>query len=220
MSVESRGVFVVFEGLDGAGTTTQTRLLTSSLARIRPDLMVHASAEPAGGPAGTVIRQVLRKRIRGTDCFGVDRDFDPGALALLFAADRLDHYSCEIGPVLEHGGVAISDRYKLSSLAYQALSMPMEWVKAINSKAPEPDIMFFLEVTPEVAWERLSGDRVQREIFEVPDTLRAVWRNYHEVLPEIDRSRLVVINGTEPIDAIARQVLDVVTARLPAQGAE
>lgn len=215
------GLFVVFEGLDGAGTTTQTRILASTLAERRPDLKTMASAEPSAGPAGAIIRQVLRHRIRGTDCFGVDKAFDPGALALLFAADRLDHYSCEIKPILEQGGVAISDRYKLSSLAYQALDMPFDWVASINRMAPEPDIMFFLDVNPETAWQRVSHNRIQREIFEVPDLLRRVHRNYQDALSKIDRKPIVVIKGDEPVDRIAEMVWTVVSERLAAdQGAE
>ncbi len=215
------GLFIVFEGLDGAGTTTQTKILADRLAALRPGLAILASAEPSSGPAGAVIRQVLRHRIRGTDCFGDDREFDPGALALLFAADRLDHYSTEIRPVLNRGGVAISDRYKLSSLAYQALGMPLEWVASINSMAPDPDIMFFLEVSPETAWQRVSHNRVRRDIFEVPDLLRRVHETYRQALSMTSGSDVVIIDGSDPIDAIAQKVWAAVSGRLDGyQGAE
>jgi len=82
MNVSRKGLFIVFEGLDGAGTTTQTRLLAARLAQRTPTVMTAATAEPSTGPAGSVIRQVLRHRVRGTDCFGKDKPFDPGALAL------------------------------------------------------------------------------------------------------------------------------------------
>jgi len=215
------GLFVVFEGLDGAGTTTQTKLLADRLAQMRPGIKVLASAEPSTGPAGSVIRQVLRHRIRGTDCFGVDRNFDPGALALLFAADRLDHHSCEIKPVLDQGGIAISDRYKLSSMAYQSLDLPFEWVAAINSMAPEPDIMFFLDVGPETAWQRVSRNRIRREIFEVPELLRKVHENYRRALPLAQGPQVVVIPGDDPADSIADRVWAVVSERLDSdQGAQ
>ena len=219
MAKDSSGLFVVFEGLDGAGTTTQSRLLTRRLAEYAPDTTVYASAEPSMGPAGSVIRQILRHRITGTDCFGHDKAFDPAALALLFAADRLDHYSCEIGPVLAGDGVAISDRYKLSSLAYQSLDAPFDWIADINGRAPEPDLLFFLDVSPEVAWARVSKERIQFEIFEVPDILREVHKNYLKAIESMDKAKVVVIPGETPVDAIADVVWHHVRTKLPvAQG--
>ncbi|HNU68288.1 MAG TPA: dTMP kinase [Myxococcota bacterium] len=216
MNVSRKGLFIVFEGLDGAGTTTQTRLLAARLAQRTPTVMTAATAEPSTGPAGSVIRQVLRHRVRGTDCFGKDKPFDPGALALLFAADRLDHYSCEIEPVLDSGGVAISDRYKLSSLAYQALDVPFEWIASINSLAPEPDLLFFLDVSPEVAWNRVSMNRITRDIFEVPEILRQVHANYNKALERMDRDKVVIIPGETPADSIADIVWHHVAGRIPA----
>jgi dTMP kinase len=106
-----RGRFLVLEGLDGAGTTTQARLLADRLRR--GGRRAHLTAEPSGGPVGALLRQVLTRRIGG----GEGEGFDAGALALLFAADRLDHWSAEIDPRLAGGEDVVSDRYALSSLA-------------------------------------------------------------------------------------------------------
>jgi dTMP kinase len=118
---------VVLEGLDGAGTTTQGRLLADAL---RADgRTVHLTAEPSGGPIGVLVRQVLKRRIVGRD----GAPFDPAALALLFAADRLDHAAVEIAPKLAAGVDVVSDRFTLSSLAYQGLDLgDMDWVEAVN----------------------------------------------------------------------------------------
>jgi dTMP kinase len=87
-----RGRFVVIEGLDGAGTTTQARLLGE---RLRAEgRAVHVTAEPSGGPVGALIRQVLQHRVNG----GAGGGFDAAGLALLFAADRLDHLAAEVEP--------------------------------------------------------------------------------------------------------------------------
>jgi dTMP kinase len=103
-----RGRFLVLEGLDGAGTTTQASRLCAWLsARGRT---VHLTSEPSRGPLGTGIRQVLSGRLRGAG----GGEFDPGALALLFAADRLDHWESEIRPRLAEGQDVVSDRYVLS----------------------------------------------------------------------------------------------------------
>ncbi len=95
-----RGRFVVIEGLDGAGTTTQARRLGERLQA--EGRAVHVTAEPSGGPVGVLVRQVLQRRVNG----GLGDGFDPHALALLFAADRLD---ASVGrryrdTVLAHGG--------------------------------------------------------------------------------------------------------------------
>jgi len=117
--------------------------------------------------------------------------------------------------------VAISDRYKLSSLAYQALDMPSDWIGEINRMAPEPDILFFLDVTPETAWERVSNNRIQREIFELPEILRRVHANYAEALKRMNPETVVIIHGDHPVESIAEAVWAEVSARLlDHQGAE
>jgi dTMP kinase len=164
--------FVVLEGLDGAGTTTQARLLGERLrAEGRP---VHVTAEPSGGPVGTLVRQVLTRRIVGGPA-----GFDPSALALLFAADRLDHHAVEIAPKLADGIDVVSDRYTLSSLAYQGVSPDdLPWVEAVNGRAPAPHLTVFLRVRPEVALRRRRAASHDRELFEVAAFQRRVGRSY------------------------------------------
>ncbi|NOZ00603.1 MAG: dTMP kinase, partial [Deltaproteobacteria bacterium] len=89
-----RGLFLVFEGIDGAGTTTQSRRLAQRLLAERPDLRVLVTAEPTDRPVGGMIRDVLGGRLAGVGPTGDDAPFDRVALALLFAADRLDHVAC------------------------------------------------------------------------------------------------------------------------------
>ena len=108
------GVFVVLEGIDGAGTTTQAQRWAAHLRAQRR--LVHVTHEPSGGPVGAQIRLVLTQRIS----LPVTRRAE--VMALLFAADRLDHVSSEVEPHLRDGYVVISDRYDLSSLAYQSTS--------------------------------------------------------------------------------------------------
>ena len=198
-----RGLFLVLEGLDGAGTTTQAQRLSTWLqARGRRP---HLTAEPSRGPVGTQVRQVLSGRLRGSE----KRDFDPRALALLFAADRLDHWETEILPRLEEGCDVISDRYVLSSLAYQAVSTgDAPWVAAINSKAPAADLTLFLRVAPAVALRRRYAASAQREIFEVPDFQRKVHRAYGRALTGmVDAGeRVVEIRGDGTVEAIGLAV--------------
>src|SRR5579864_7294663 len=108
-----RGLFIVLEGLDGAGTTTQLVRLAERLRRAGERVV--ATAEPTDGPIGALIRQALRRRLVHRD----GRALTDESLALLFAADRVDHVAGEIEPALARGQHVLCDRYVLSSLAYQ-----------------------------------------------------------------------------------------------------
>jgi dTMP kinase len=207
-----RGLFLVLEGLDGAGTTTQAQLLAGWLRERgrRP----HLTAEPSRGPVGTQVRLVLSGRLRGAG----GRDFDPRALALLFAADRLDHWESEIRPRLEEGCDVISDRYVLSSLAYQAVSTgDAAWVAAINSRAPAADLTLFLRVSPSVALRRRYAASAEREIYEVPEFQRKVHRAYLRSLASMVRARDPVADlaGDGAIESVAAEVARAVESLLP-----
>src|SRR5690242_1367991 len=112
-------MFIVLEGIDGSGTTTQAARLAQTLqAR---GARVHATREPSTGPVGRLLRQALTGTLVA-DERPVQLDFC--TLALLFAADRMDHVRREIEPALARGEVVISDRYDLSSLIYQSETSP------------------------------------------------------------------------------------------------
>lgn len=205
-----RGRFLVIEGIDGAGTTTQARLLGERLKRA--GRRVHVTAEPSGGPVGALIRQVLSGRLRGK---GPDGPFDADALALLFAADRLDHSRTEIAPALEAGIDVISDRYTLSSLAYQALTTgDPRWVATLNSRAPAPDVTILLKVVPEVAFARRASASHSREIFERAAFQRRVAAAYDKAVGLLRRKgeRVEVIDGGAPPDAVSAAIDAVVAA--------
>ena len=207
-----RGRFLVLEGLDGAGTTTQASRLRDWLsARGR---RVHLTAEPSRGPVGTGIRHVLSGRLRGAG----GGTFDAGALALLFAADRLDHWESEIRPRLEEGVDVVSDRYVLSSLAYQAVATgDAAWVAAINAKAPAPDLTLFLRVRPSVALRRRYAATAEREIFEVPGFQRRVHRAYGRALARLADAgeRVAVLDGEKPVDHVSDEVARAVESLRP-----
>ncbi len=199
-----RGRFLVLEGLDGAGTTTQSRLLAGRLRRA--GRRVHLTAEPSGGPVGALLRQVLSGRVGG----GGGEGFDSSALALLFAADRLDHHAAEIAPRLAEGTDVVSDRYTLSSLAYQSLTTgDAAWVERLNARAPAPDLTLFLRVRPAVAGRRRFAESGSRELYEVPAFQRRVARAYERSLELLRRrgERVVVVGGEGAVEAVAEAVL-------------
>jgi dTMP kinase len=199
-----RGRFLVLEGLDGAGTTTQARLLAEALRRA--GRRVHLTAEPSRGPAGALVRQVLGRRVAGPG----GEELDPRALALLFAADRLDHYRVEVEPRLAEGCDVVSDRYALSSLAYQSLTTgDPAWVEAVNSRAPAPDLTIFLRVRPAVAGRRRFAESGSRDLYEVPAFQRRVARSYERCLAKLRRAgqRVSVLDGGPPVEEVAAAVL-------------
>jgi dTMP kinase len=198
-----RGRFLVLEGLDGAGTTTQAARLCEWLGS--GGRKVHLTAEPSRGPVGTEIRHVLSGRLRGSG----GGEFDPRALALLFAADRLDHWESEIRPRLEEGFDVVSDRYVLSSLAYQAVSTgDAAWVAQINAKAPAPDLTLFLRVRPTVALRRRYAATAEREIFEIPAFQKRVHRAYGLALARLVHAgeRVADLDGERSMERVAEDV--------------
>jgi dTMP kinase len=197
-----RGRFLVLEGLDGAGTTTQAQRLAAWLRE--RGRSVHVTAEPSAGPAGALVRQVLTRRIAGAP--GAV-PFDAGALALLFAADRLDHLAVEIAPRLADGWDVVSDRFTLSSLAYQGLTCGgADWVEAINARAAAPDATLFLEVSPRTAIRRRFAASASgaREIFEVPAFQRKVARAYQDGIERLRAlgQRVEVVDGERSVEEV------------------
>lgn len=195
------GVFVAFEGLDGAGTTTQVRRAGGFVAD-RTDRPPHVTAEPSEGPVGAQIRRALEGGL----------DLDSATLALLFAADRLDHLEREIEPRLADDVVVLCDRYALSSFAYQRAEadLPSEWLRTINDRARAPDLTIFLDVPPSVCAKRLAADERGGERFEDPATLEAVDAAYREALAaEREAGRDVrVVDGTPDANVVAADVSD------------
>lgn len=196
-------MFIVFEGLDGAGTTTQTSLLAQKLRDRRQRVIT--TFEPSSGPFGVTIRQALQKRLLQPD----GQPIDPVALALLFAADRIDHIRSTIEPALRQGATVISDRYVHSSLAYQGATMDPRWVDAINAQARTADLVIWLDVPVDLCWERVASRGQALELFEARATLEAVQRRYEEAI-RLRPERVVRVDGSGTIDDVAARVWAVV----------
>jgi dTMP kinase len=203
-----RGRFIVLEGLDGAGTTTQSRALVDHIARKGEKVL--ATHEPTDGPIGNMLRQVLRGRLVAIPHAGVGEPkpspMDPAAVALLFAADRLDHLHHQVIPHLEAGHHVVCDRYLISSLAYQGLETDLRFVRAINEKALKADLTIFLRVPPEVAMARVEASRTSRDTFEQLPLQRKIASNYEKILETWKDGDVVVIDGTEEVSAVTAKV--------------
>ncbi len=202
------GLFIVLEGVDGAGTTTHTRLLADAL-RAR-GLPITTTREPSDGPVGVMIRQILSGRLVVPGISG-PRPSSWSTMALLFAADRLDHVEATITPNLMDGVTVISDRYVHSSVAYQSVTGggdadTIAWVRAINQHARRPDLTIVLDVEPAEAERRRAARSVTREIYddaELQAQLGAFYRAIDEHFPD---ERLVHVDATRPVEDVARDV--------------
>lgn len=182
------GHFIVVEGIDGSGSTTQVNLLARELQR--RGLPVTQTREPTSGPIGSLTRQVLTRRLGATNPDGTWRSPAWSTMALLFAADRCDHGDVLIRPQLEQGYVVVSDRYLLSSLAYQSLTASepdaLGWIQHINRHALQPDLTIVLDIDADRACERRRARGEAAELYEVDALQRqlaAFYAHAHELLP-------------------------------------
>jgi dTMP kinase len=201
-----RGKFIVIEGIDGAGTTTHVAKLADRLRLAR--VAVRVTREPSDGPIGTLARQVLTGRIVAPSGKA------PGwmTMALLFAADRMDHVDAEIEPFVASGGVVISDRYDASSLGYQSVMSgtggheAIEWIRLLNRHAPRPDLTIVLDLGAEVAESRRSarGDAVQ--LYEQNEVQRALVAFYRDLDRHLPNDRVVHVDAVGSVDEVHSRV--------------
>ncbi|HEX2201820.1 MAG TPA: dTMP kinase [Longimicrobium sp.] len=225
----ARGAFIVLEGIDGSGTTTQLGALRAHFARLgTPAVFTH---EPSDGPVGMLIRLAFQRRLVGANFEshdpgergrGVPDPFDRSALALLFAADRADHVATQVRPNLERGRHVVCDRYLLSTLAYQGLDFDAAWLVSINRPALVPDLTLFLDVPPDEAGERLRRARWRKELYEDAGEQRAVRDRYLEIigrnLPAV--GPVVVLDASRPADQVTAEVTSRVDTLLAARRGE
>ena len=190
-------MLIVLEGIDGAGTTTQTRRLCEALeAR---GVAAHATREPSDGPVGRLLREILSGKHAPTDAT---------TMALLFAADRADHLQREVAPAIAEGKVVVSDRWYHSSLAYQGTEEERAWIAELNRRARRPDLTIFVEVNPAVAARRRADAQRTDELFDAAEVQRRVAAGYRAVMAELARrERIVAIDGERPVDAVAEECL-------------
>jgi len=193
------GRFVVLEGIDGSGTTTQVARLTERLRSM--GVLVRATREPSDGPVGVLVRQVLTGRVV------VPGGRAPGwaTMALLFAGDRMDHVESEIEPFLAEGGVVVSDRYD-ASLAYQSISSgaeardAVEWIRSLNRYVRRPDLTVVLDLPPDVAAHRRSQRGDAAQLYDQNEVQRALAAFYRDLAKHMPQDRITVVDASGTVD--------------------
>jgi dTMP kinase len=194
--------FVVFEGGDGSGTTTQIKLLRRRFEKESPEKQRPAlwtTCEPTDGAIGALIRTALRGELA----------LGAGTLARLFSADRSEHVFAENGVIdrCSRGELVVSDRYALSSLAYQGAGCGDALPKALNEEFPAPEMLFFFDIEPETALKRIEDRRI-REIFEYLDFQVKIRQRYKALLPwyEEKGTITITIDAAKTPDEVAGDV--------------
>ncbi|MBN2155213.1 MAG: dTMP kinase [Candidatus Lokiarchaeota archaeon] len=211
--MDDQGVFIVIDGIDGCGSTTQTAKLGAKL--IECGIKVHLTHEPSKLPVGNLLREYLQNE---TAPIATD--------ALLFAADRVEHYYYEILPKLEEGYVVVSDRYLEASIAYQTAQgkleekienspfkhMDINWVLAINQFAPQPDLTFIIDIDPRVSLAR-KNPTLALEKFETVNFLDSVRKIY---LERAQSQKHIIVDGAKSVKEIANTIYDCVVSIISA----
>ncbi len=188
--------FIVFEGIDGAGTSTQIKKLVER----NPQKYI-ATAEPTSGPTGKFLRQMLAG----------DFKVDEKTNAYLFAADRCQHIFGQGGvkELCQSGKIVVSDRYFFSSLAYQSVSCGLELPMLLNSPFPLPEYLFFFDINPEVSLGRVNTRNEKKEIYENLEAQKKIAALYEKVISmyENDASlreemKIIRIDASKTIEEI------------------
>ncbi|MGF6834478.1 dTMP kinase [Paenarthrobacter sp. TE4293] len=210
MSIQSPGLFIAFEGGDGAGKSTQAARLSDALES--RGLSVLRTREPGGTPIGEKLRSLVLDHGHGT--------IDARTEALMFAAARAAHASQVIRPALAEGTVVITDRYIDSSVAYQGAGRGLgaDGVLTLNHWATEglrPDLTVLLDVDPSDGRQRrTAGDATEDRLESEPDSFHSAIRHAFLELAEAAPSSYLVLPANADIEALAAQILERVESLL------
>ena len=191
--------FIVFEGIDGAGTSTQIKKLIE-----RDSSRFIATAEPTDSETGRFLRRML----------GGDFSVDEKTNAYLFAADRCEHIFGKGGvkELCESGKTVVSDRYFFSSMAYQSVSCGEELPKLLNSPFPLPEYLFYFVINPEISLGRVNARGEHKEIYETIEKQKKIAAQYEKVISEYEKNaaesgmKIIRINAADTIENISEVI--------------
>ncbi len=189
-------MLIAFEGPDGAGSSTQSKLLAERLNQEGRKAILTKEPTPSE-PIGTLIRAILQHKHKAS----------PQALQLLFCADRAQHLADEIEPALREGTIVVSDRYILSTIAYGSLSLAPDWLEKINSDFRQADLTFLMDLPERECLERIHGRGGEFELFETQDRLRKI-RSHYLQLAKIHPG-IHVLDASQSIERVHEEVWEI-----------
>ncbi|MEM5793444.1 MAG: dTMP kinase [Candidatus Aenigmatarchaeota archaeon] len=189
-------LFIVFEGPDGSGLSTQANLLTKWFNSQNKKVLL--TKEPTNSIIGGLIRSILKKEWKT----------DMKTFALLFSADRSHHLKSEIEPALNNGYNVICDRYILSTLAFNVEPGTLPWLKQLNSNFRKPDFTFIMDVPGEICVQRIKNSRFGLEFFEDPERLENVRKNYKKLKNYFQNT--FIIDGTKNPQEINEKIIKII----------
>lgn len=206
-----KNLFIVFEGIDGSGTSTQSSLLKEYFTDKSSNVIL--TYEPSSGPIGNLIREALKKRV----IFAEDSKRFDEQMAYLFAADRCDHLYNPVDGVckfLNNNFSVISTRYYFSSLAYHCSSPEeFDFVQTLNERFPNPDLVIYVDIPVEVALTRIS-QRSSIDIYENQEKLTKVRNNYKNIFLNYE-GLVLKVDGTQQQEAIHQQIVSFIKENFP-----
>ncbi len=189
------GRFIVLEGIDGAGLSTQSKLLKNYIMKKYKRVLL--TKEPTNSPVGKLIKLALSNKIKLSD----------KTIQLLFLADRSNHLESEILPAIDNNYIVISDRYLYSSLAYGYVSgLNYRWLRYINNQFRRPDLGILIDVSVRSAIRRIS-DQKGLELFSQRDKMERVRRMFISLAKE---NGLKVIDGEKSIEEVHAKIVTIV----------
>ena len=193
-----QGKFIVFEGLDGSGQSTQIGLLDAYLKS--KGVKTHLTTEPTNNIIGGLIRGILTHQWSLSNT----------GIQLLYCADRAHHLESEVLPAMAKGNVVISSRYFFSTIAYGSLDNDTEWLKKINEKFILPDMKFFIKVSPKVCMRRINGSRFRTEFFEKEKKLKKIYQAYLRLGESKEYKNFYVINGEQAVEEVSGEIKKII----------
>ncbi len=193
--------FIVFEGLDGSGTTTQLELLKQYFLGKK----AWFTAEPTDIETGKFLRSILKGSIT----------VEPKTLAYLFAADRCEHLYGNNGILhnINNGNTVFCDRYIFSSLAYQSAQCGPELPRRLNEEFPLPEYLLYFDIDSEISLSRVSSRNGQKEIFEKSDIQKQTQAEYTNIIQEYNTQpsegmKVIIINASQSVEKVHKNIID------------
>jgi len=202
------GKFIVFDGLDGSGISTQAAMLVDFFNEKKQKLEfghvgAYLTKEPTSSLIGGLIKSQLTHEWKSS----------PECLQLLFSADRAHHLEKEIVPLLEKGVTVVCDRYFFSTLAFGFSEIKdFNWLLSLQKKFLMPDITFFLKVSPKICIERIRKSRFGMTLYEKEEVLARVWKNYEKLSKEF--KKIYIVNGEKPASKVFEEIKKIVKKEL------